>query len=237
MSLGVQSFAAAARRALGRRAAADPAAAFAELRRAGCAEIGVDLIFGGPGQDLAALDDDLARVVALRPEHISYYELGVVPGTPLACGLEGERDALPAGDEELAEMFRRIVRCLGRAGYDWYEVSNFALPRHRSRHNSAYWRTRPYLGLGPGAVSTVGARRWRDAPDLAAWRAALAAGGGRRARSKTWTRRPSPVSAFSWRPAAASPSASASWHRYSTQTPPPSWPILDWSRSAVVQSG
>ncbi len=191
VSLGVQSFSAAARRALGRRATADPAAAFAQLRRAGCAEIGLDLIFGGPGQDIAALDDDLERVAALRPEHISYYELGVAPDTPLARALGGEHDAPPAGDEELAEMFRRVVRRLGRAGYDWYEVSNFALPGHRSRHNAAYWRARPYLGLGPGAVSTVGAwplpdrpgavsvagaRRWRDTPDLAAWAEALTEG-------------------------------------------------------------
>ena len=68
------------------------------------------------------------------------------------------------------------MRELSRAGYDWYEVSNFALPGRRARHNVAYWRARPYLGLGPGAVSTVGARRWTNAADPAAWAAALAAG-------------------------------------------------------------
>ena len=65
---------------------------------------------------------------------------------------------------------------MARLGYDWYEVSNFALPGHRCRHNLAYWRGRAYLGLGPGAVSTVGARRWRDRPDVSAYCAALAAG-------------------------------------------------------------
>ena len=73
-------------------------------------------------------------------------------------------------------MYRRIVRALSRAGYGWYEVSNFALPGRKARHNVAYWRARPYLGLGPGAVSTIGGRRWTNVPDLATWAAALAAG-------------------------------------------------------------
>ena len=79
-------------------------------------------------------------------------------------------------DDVRATGYRRIVRELSRAGYDWYEVSNFALPGRRARHNVAYWRARPYLGLGPGAVSTVGARRWTNAADPEAWAAALAAG-------------------------------------------------------------
>ena len=73
-------------------------------------------------------------------------------------------------------MYRRVVTGLARLGYRWYEVSNFALPGRRSRHNLAYWRGRDYLGLGPGAVSTVGARRWRDCADVGAYCAALAAG-------------------------------------------------------------
>ena len=79
-------------------------------------------------------------------------------------------------DDASADLYQRIVRALSRAGYDWYEVSNFALPGRKARHNVAYWRARPYIGLGPGAVSTVGARRWRNEPDTAAWAAALAAG-------------------------------------------------------------
>jgi oxygen-independent coproporphyrinogen-3 oxidase len=80
-------------------------------------------------------------------------------------------------DDVRATGYRRIVRELSRAGYDWYEVSNFALPGRRARHNAAYWRARPYLGLGPGAVSTVGARRWANTADPSVWAAALAAGG------------------------------------------------------------
>ena len=73
-------------------------------------------------------------------------------------------------------MYARIVRELSRAGYRWYEVSNFALPGRRARHNVAYWRARPYIGLGPGAVGTVSRRRWTNSCDFAAWRSALASG-------------------------------------------------------------
>ena len=84
VSLGVQSFDAGLRTALGRRATADPAAAFARLRAAGVSELSVDLIFGVPGQTPAMLEADLAAVARLRPAHVSWYELDVVPGTPLA---------------------------------------------------------------------------------------------------------------------------------------------------------
>jgi len=201
VSLGAQSFAPELRAALGRRATADPAAAFLRLRAAGVRDLSVDLIHGIPGQTLADLDDDIAAVLDLRPDHVSWYELDVVVGTPLAARLcraasveegsgpeRGDRAApgrapgddgavapVP-GDDERAEMYRRIVRALSRAGYDWYEVSNFALPGRRARHNVAYWRARPYLGLGPGAVSTVEGRRWTDLPDAAAYVTALRAG-------------------------------------------------------------
>ena len=185
VSLGVQSFDAGLRTALGRRATADPAAAFARLRAAGVSELSVDLIFGVPGQTPAMLEADLAAVARLRPAHVSWYELDVVPGTPLA-----KRREPRSSDDARAGMYRRVVAGLARLGYRWYEVSNFALPGHRSRHNLAYWRGRDYLGLGPGAVSTVSerggcdasdvstvsARRWRDLPDVSAYCAALAAG-------------------------------------------------------------
>ncbi len=196
VSLGVQSFSPALREVLGRRAEADPAGAFAALRAAGAGNISIDLIHGIPGQTAELLEQDIAAVTALRPEHVSWYELDVVEGTALArrlapgCGDPGparaggtpsaglDPAAMPAdpNDDIRAAGYRRIVRALTSAGYDWYEVSNFALPGRRARHNAAYWRARPYLGLGPGAVSTVGARRWRDLPDPAGWAAALAAG-------------------------------------------------------------
>jgi oxygen-independent coproporphyrinogen-3 oxidase len=197
VSLGVQSFAPAQRVALGRRAAADPAAAFRRLRAAGVANLSVDLIFGIPGQSAADVDADLAQIAALRPDHVSWYELGVAPGTPLArrvSGGEGTIDGDEAADgtgaadgavaaarveaaaDAEAALYHRVVRGLGRIGYRWYEVSNFALPGRRSRHNLSYWRSEPYLGLGASAVSTVGDERWRNEADAPAYAAALAAG-------------------------------------------------------------
>ena len=175
VSLGVQSFEPALRETLGRRAQADPVAAFVRLREAGVRALSVDLMHGIPGQTATTLEADLAVLLALRPGHVSWYELTPAAGTPLAARLA--TGAAPVADADAAaERYRRIVRALSRARYDWYEVSNFALPGQKARHNLAYWRARPYLGLGPGAVSTVGGRRWTDVPDAAAWAGALAAG-------------------------------------------------------------
>jgi oxygen-independent coproporphyrinogen-3 oxidase len=198
VSLGAQSFSPALRAVLGRRAAADPGDAFRALRAARVANVALDLIHGIPGQSSELLDADVAAALELRPDHVSWYELDVVEGTVLAARLAtgsaaGAPDARPPArsaavtldaaampadpdDDVRAEGYRRIVRDLARAGYDWYEVSNFALPGRRARHNVAYWRARPYLGLGPGAVSTVGRRRWRNARDAPAWAGALEAG-------------------------------------------------------------
>ncbi len=196
VSLGAQSFSAELRAVLGRSAQADPAAAFRRLRRAGVANAGLDLIHGIPGQTPESLGADIAAVLDLRPDHVSWYELDVIEGTALAARLAEaapasgkggsvtisaaslDPEAMPADpmDDARAAGYRRIVRELTHAGYHWYEVSNFALPGRRARHNVAYWRARPYLGLGPGAVSTVGARRWRNAADTAAWAGALVAG-------------------------------------------------------------
>ena len=236
---------ACARRSAGARTS-DPAAAFATLRsgwrrgdpgaghRCGATRrlergaagrappgLGIDLIFGLPGQGLADVEAELATVARLRPDHVSWYELGIVPGSALAARVEpgdgaqlsgeaaalsdgarsgreaaassggdvrsgsGETSALPTqatrfghetgaqsaaadarsdraastlpDDDTMAAMYRRIVAGLGGLGYDWYEVSNFARPGASLLPQPAVWRGRDYLGLGPGAVGTVGA--------------------------------------------------------------------------------
>ena len=220
VSLGVQSFQPHLRAALGRRPASDPAAAVRRLRAAGVRELSIDLILAIPGQTAADVEADLAAVAGLSPEHVSWYELDVVPGTPLARRLgdaEGDRlEPAPPSDDDpgvvldagkgesggaagapfdiglsrpdddvRAAYFRRIVGGLDAQGLRWYEVSNFARPGHRSRHNGAYWRARPYVGLGPAAVSTVGRRRWRNAPDTAAYVRDLAAGRAPRRETET----------------------------------------------------
>jgi oxygen-independent coproporphyrinogen-3 oxidase len=182
VSLGVQSFDPRLRSALGRRPAADPAAAARRLRAAGVRDLNLDLMHGIPGQTPADLEADLATIEEVGSDHVSWYELDVVPDTPLARRLRsapcrGAEAQLDDHDEdERAILYRRVVRGLQRRGYHWYEVSSFARPRRRARHNVAYWRARPYLGLGPGAVSTVGPRRWRNLPDLERYLAALGAG-------------------------------------------------------------
>ena len=104
---------------------------------------------------------------------MSWYELSAPPGTPLAARRAAGTAALPEADEQAA-MFRLIVRGLGRLGYRWYEVSNFAPPGRRCRHNGAVWRGEDYLGLGPAAVSTLGDTRRQNRPDVAAYVDALA---------------------------------------------------------------
>jgi oxygen-independent coproporphyrinogen-3 oxidase len=179
ISLGVQSFAARLRETLGRRATADPMAAAMRVREAGLEDLSIDLIFGIPGQTRADLEDDVAAVASLGPDHVSWYELEVVPGRLLAVRMTSQGGMAP-GDDDVGggrerglpqdrDDYRFIVSALESLGYRWYETSNFALPRQRSRHNAAGWRGRDYLGLGPAAVSTVGDDRWRNVDDVAAY--------------------------------------------------------------------
>lgn len=220
VSLGVQSFDRRLREALGRRAAADPVDAFARLRDAGVANLGVDLIFGIPGQMPADVERELGVIAELRPDHVSWYELDVVPDTPLVRRLEGG-DGVK--DEDQAELYRGIVTGLERLGYRWYEVSNFARPGKRSRHNLAYWRGRSYLGLGPSAVSTVGELRWRNSADVERY-------------VRAWTRasssQPSPTSPAPLKPSLTHPASGRSATSAASAAALAEWPhSADPSRS------
>lgn len=172
LSLGVQSFQPHLLAALDRLATPDQARAAADCARAaGFADLSIDLIFGIPGQTPADLEADLEAALALGPDHISWYELEIKPGSALA------RRGTPAFDEdEGADAYRRIVGALEEAGYRWYETANFARPGHECRHSLAYWSAADYLGIGVGAVSTVAGRRWRNSPGLEGYVAAIAAG-------------------------------------------------------------
>jgi oxygen-independent coproporphyrinogen-3 oxidase len=168
----VQSFQPHLLAALDRAATPDQARQAADCARAaGFENLSIDLIFGVPGQTPDDLEADLAAALALGPDHISWYELEIKPGSALA------RRGTPMYDEdEGADAYRRIVGALEEAGYRWYETANFARPGHECRHSLAYWGAADYLGVGVGAVSTVAGRRWRNNPGLEGYIAAVGRG-------------------------------------------------------------
>ena len=168
ISIGVQSFDDEALRRLDRVHTGEEArAAFRAAREAGFGNISLDLMFGIPFQTAEAARADIESALALGPEHLSAYELTIEPGTAFhALHSRGELRGLP--DEETAlAMWRLRDRLLARAGYERYEISNFARPGRRCRHNLNYWRRGEYLGLGAGAHSFIGRKRlWNHArPD------------------------------------------------------------------------
>jgi oxygen-independent coproporphyrinogen-3 oxidase len=174
VSLGAQSFQLHLLRVLERRAApSDVRRAVYLLRDASLDNISLDLIYGIPGQSAADLDGDLAEAVALEPEHLSCYELEAKPGTRFT---HNHGDELRRQADAMESYFERVVETLTAAGYRWYETANFCRKGREARHNLAYWLGRDYLGLGIGAVSTVGGLRWRNAPRLAPYVEALSSG-------------------------------------------------------------
>jgi oxygen-independent coproporphyrinogen-3 oxidase len=181
VSLGAQSFQPHLLEVLERSASPeDVRRAFYHLRDASFDNISLDLLYGIPGESAADLEADLASALDLGPEHLSCYELEAKPGTRFthAHGAELERQA-----EAMEGHFEQVVERLTGSGYRWYETANFCrrpeFSRGRdlcARHNLAYWRARDYLGIGVGAVSTVGSKRWRNTPKLSLYRGALAHG-------------------------------------------------------------
>lgn len=167
LSLGVQSFDDKELRFLGRRHGARCAMEALDLaRKAGFSNVGIDLIWGLPGQSLSQWMTTLEEALAFSPEHLSCYELTVEEGTRLHEAVTTGAVVLPA-EADLAERFLATSERLTVFGYDHYEVSNFARTRrHRSRHNQKYWRHVPYLGLGPSAHSFMDGRRWWNVRSL-----------------------------------------------------------------------
>ncbi len=169
MSLGVQSFSDSILRTLDRiHTANDALAAIAAARAAGCANLNLDLMYGIPNQSLDDWRGTLETAIEARPDHISAYALAVEPGTRL-CELIGA-DQLPAPDDDLAaDMYLLADDLLTRAGFDHYEISNFALPDMQCRHNRKYWAYDEYLGLGAAAHSFHRGLRWNNLTDPAVY--------------------------------------------------------------------
>jgi putative oxygen-independent coproporphyrinogen III oxidase len=165
VSLGAQSFQPHLLRVLERGAQPDDVRrAFSLLRDAGFDNLSLDLIYGIPDQSIADLEADLAAALALGPEHLSCYELEAKPGTRFTIH---HGDELARQGEAMEDYFERVVAVLTGAGYRWYETANFCRGDKRAQHNLGYWLGRDYLGIGVGAVSTIGAERRRNTPKVA----------------------------------------------------------------------
>lgn len=143
-------------------------------RSAGFGHVGVDLIWGLPGQTARTWLHQLEAVLALEPDHVSAYGLTLEPGTPLAMDVEAGRLTLP-GEATLSDMYLSGSALLECHGLMQYEISNFARPGAVCRHNWGYWTGKDYLGIGPAAVSTLGHRRLSNPADLDRWAAGVAA--------------------------------------------------------------
>lgn len=182
VTVGVQSFSDRNLGFLGRiHSAAEAGHAVRWARAAGFDHIGLDLIYGLPGQTREDWIEDMRAAVGLQPEHLSCYLLTVEPSTPLHREVLCGRVA-PVGDQTAAALFETTVEFLAERGYRQYEVSNFARAAgdgdtaNRSRHNRKYWNFSPYLGFGPGAHSFVEPRRFWNHRSLGRYLEDVAAG-------------------------------------------------------------
>jgi len=176
VSLGVQSFQDEDLCRLGRiHTAAEAREAVSLLRRAGIGNLGLDLMYGVPGQTTASWGASLAEALGLRPEHLSCYALSFEPGTRLAADLRAGRvEEMDAAVQEAC--YRQAIDACREAGMEHYEISNFAAAGRRCRHNLTYWRNEPYLGIGPAAASYLGGVRRMNLPDLGAYLVAVSGG-------------------------------------------------------------
>lgn len=160
LSFGIQSFQGPLLVTLGRLHDADGArAAIRAARAAGFDDLNLDLIFAVPGGTRAAWETDVAEVLQWAPEHVSAYNLTYETGTPFHT-LRARGALRPLDDEDELWMYQHVREALAAAGYEQYEISNFAHPGHHARHNQSYWRGVDYLGLGAGAHSYSHAPGW-----------------------------------------------------------------------------
>lgn len=156
LSLGVQSFCNDELKLLGRVHHAEEAMkAYQEARRAGFDNINLDLMYGLPGQSLQRWQTTVETALELAPEHLSLYGLILEEGTPLTAAVEAGRLPEPS-DRMAAEALQWHTERLAMAGYEVYEISNYAKPGHTCCHNQAYWALTPWLGLGLGATGRKG---------------------------------------------------------------------------------
>ncbi|MBR3907477.1 MAG: radical SAM family heme chaperone HemW [Bacteroidaceae bacterium] len=169
ISMGVQSFNNIQLKRLGRRHTAEGAhLAVANARAAGYNNISIDLMFALPDSTLLEWQHDLESAIALKPDHLSAYNLMYEEGTPLYRALQ-RGDFNELGEDENVKQFGMLIEAMKGAGYRHYEISNFALPGKESRHNSSYWNDTPYIGCGAAAHSYNGTSREWNIADIKAY--------------------------------------------------------------------
>ncbi|HVU88869.1 MAG TPA: radical SAM family heme chaperone HemW [Pirellulales bacterium] len=184
VSLGAQSFNTDKLKVLERDHGPDTIRAAVEDLRAANVQVSLDLIFAAPGETLAGWQDDLAQAMALAPDHVSTYGLTFERGTTF-WGRRA-RGELRSADEELErDMYLTAIDTLTGAGFEHYEVSNFARPGHRCRHNEVYWAGEEYYAAGPGAARYVGGRREMNHRSTTTWIKRVLAGESPVAESET----------------------------------------------------
>ena len=183
LSIGAQSFNDRELRAVGRKHSAEATRQWVRAARAaGFGNISLDLVGGLPYQTAESWQDNLAEVERLRPEHLSVYLLEIDEKSRLGRevlqgGSRYHAKALPDEDFQV-EAYATAKDYLTRLGYEQYEISNFALPGHESRHNRKYWQLAPFLGLGAGAHSFNGSQRWANEAEPEAYASRLNSGVG-----------------------------------------------------------
>ncbi|GAC1348806.1 MAG: radical SAM family heme chaperone HemW [Vulcanimicrobiaceae bacterium] len=176
VSFGVQSFVPSELATLGRRhAPGDAGAALERARAAGIVNVSLDLIFGTPLQTADSWERSLEAALALAPDHVSTYGLTIEDGTPFADWYARRPEDFAPNDLE-GELYARAIDTLTAAGFEHYEISNFARPGRRCDHNANYWANGEYLGLGVGAASYRDGNRTVATRDLATYCAAALAG-------------------------------------------------------------
>lgn len=166
ISLGAQTFQDRTLAAINRRHdAAAIGASFEALRSAGIGNINMDLILSLPGETIDDVKDSVEKLLALEPDHVSLYELVVEEKTVFGKRQKQGKLSLPSEESQIEQLSYARER-LKKAGYEHYELLNYAKPGRRSRHNLIYWANREYLGLGPGAFAYVDGRRWRHSASV-----------------------------------------------------------------------
>jgi len=176
ISIGVQSLADDELRRIGRpHTAEDAIRTVREARDAGFANCNIDLMFGLPGQTPAGWRRTLGEAMELAPDHLAIYELTIEEGTPFARLAENGELALP-GEDDVVAMMDITEQTTARAGYHRYEISNYTRPGRECLHNINYWRNGCYVGLGPGAVSSLRGRRYTAVADISEFARRIASG-------------------------------------------------------------